>query len=416
LELRPCYGETEAPLWEGGWSPLRTWTTPRWKYIHTTRPELFDLEQDPGELRNVVDQYAAKAEEFRRDLAAFESSLTVRRGSAAVLSDAERRALAGLGYAGGRSPAQESDQPRRDIKDALIHAEHVHRCMHLIDNNQFDEAERLLEGVVAALPDYAKAWGTLGVCRAKQEDYLAAERHFRKALALDANQNFARIGLGRALFAQNRFQDCVEQLEIAVDHEPTALDAQYFLGEASRRLGHWETSRRAFEAAIKRSPDFAPARVGLADLARDEGRLDDAAELYQGLLQRDPVAAALGLASVYRQQERDAEAVAVLEDFLRRMPRHVEGLTTLARLLATSADASVRNPARAVEAAEQACRLTERRQAGPLMSLSKAYAAAGRTERAIQTAETALTLAREAGSATQAEEIEKALSEYRGGR
>ncbi|MGE0378541.1 MAG: sulfatase, partial [Planctomycetaceae bacterium] len=35
---RPCYGETEAPLMEAGWCPLRTWTTARWKYIHSTQP------------------------------------------------------------------------------------------------------------------------------------------------------------------------------------------------------------------------------------------------------------------------------------------------------------------------------------------------------------------------------------------
>lgn len=269
---RPCYGETEAPLMEGGWCPLRTWTTDRWKYIQSTQPELYDLAADPHETLNRLADHPDEAARLAEQLASFESKLRPREGSNAVLSEQEQRALASLGYTGGHVVAQQNDQPRRDIKETLRYAEQVHECMHRIDRSELTEARQILEGVVEALPDYSKAWGTLGVCLARLEDYPAAERSFRRALELDTKQNFARIGLGRMLFAQDRFEECIEELEAAVAAEPTALDAQYYLAEACRKLGRWDRARAAYKAALTISPGFAPAETGLADLDRDQTR------------------------------------------------------------------------------------------------------------------------------------------------
>jgi arylsulfatase A-like enzyme len=50
-----CYSATDDPFLMEGWSPQRSLTTERWKYIRTTRPELFDLSVDPNETQNLAD-------------------------------------------------------------------------------------------------------------------------------------------------------------------------------------------------------------------------------------------------------------------------------------------------------------------------------------------------------------------------
>jgi tetratricopeptide (TPR) repeat protein len=286
---------------EGGWCPLRTWTTERWKLIQSTKPELFDLKADPHESQNVIDRHSQAAEQLGRELADFEATLSVQQGAGAVLSEQEQRALASLGYARGHFVAQQDGTPRRDIKDTLRYAEQVHQCMHMIDRNELEQAQQVLEGVVQALPDYPKAWGTLGVCLAKQEGYPAAEAHFRQALALDANQNFARIGLGHVLFEQDRLEECVEHLQAAVAVEPAALTAQYYLAEACRKLQRWEASRTAFQAARRIAPGFVDAEIGLADLARDQGHVDEAAARYARVLQTNPQLEASRAAQIKRE-------------------------------------------------------------------------------------------------------------------
>lgn len=412
---RACYSETEAPYLEGGWSPLRAWTTDRWKYIQSTVPELYDLEADPGEAQNLFDQQPDEAALLAQELATFEGSLVAQQAEPATASAEELQALRGLGYAGGQAPARKSAAPLRDIKETLPYAEQVHHAMHLIDNQQAAEAQRMLEAVVAALPDYPKAWGTLGVCLAVQEQYAEAEPHYRRALELDGNQNFARIGLGRALFALNRLEECVEQLAVATRIDPSALDAQFYLGEACRRLQRWDQADAALSAATRIAPEFTEARRAFADLARDRGELDAAADRYLDVLQRDPSAdeAAVSRARVLAQLKRDGEAIETLEILLQRSPQQVDGLTELATLLATSDNKALRDARRAAALAEQACRLSNRRAAAPLRALAAAQAAAERWHAAIATAQEALDRAKEANDVSAATAIEADLVRYR---
>ena len=46
-----AYAESYAAFYKYGWAKQRSLTTPAWKYIDSTVPELFDRVQDPGEMR-----------------------------------------------------------------------------------------------------------------------------------------------------------------------------------------------------------------------------------------------------------------------------------------------------------------------------------------------------------------------------
>ena len=66
LESRELYAETFAPLYDFGWSSLRSVRSGPWKYIAAPSPELYDVTSDAGEQRNAIEREAARA----RDLAA----------------------------------------------------------------------------------------------------------------------------------------------------------------------------------------------------------------------------------------------------------------------------------------------------------------------------------------------------------
>ena len=53
LAARALYAESFAPLLDFGWSPLRTLREAGRKYIAAPRPELYDLDADPGETRDL---------------------------------------------------------------------------------------------------------------------------------------------------------------------------------------------------------------------------------------------------------------------------------------------------------------------------------------------------------------------------
>ena len=66
----PAFAESLLPLTHFGWSDLRVVRDGRWKYILAPRPELYDLDRDPGERQNLVATEAARAQAMRAGLTA----------------------------------------------------------------------------------------------------------------------------------------------------------------------------------------------------------------------------------------------------------------------------------------------------------------------------------------------------------
>jgi tetratricopeptide (TPR) repeat protein len=87
------------------------------------------------------------------------------------------------------------------------------------------------------------------------------------------------------------------------------------------------------------------------------------------------------------------DAVAELNRALQLAPDKVSALNSLAWLLATAADDSVRDAKRAVQLAERANTLAGNNNAAILHTLAAAYAEAGRFDEALQTARRAMKLA-----------------------
>jgi tetratricopeptide (TPR) repeat protein len=89
-------------------------------------------------------------------------------------------------------------------------------------------------------------------------------------------------------------------------------------------------------------------------------------------------------------------------------------LDELAWLLATYPDSKSRDGTEAVQLAERACTLTERRIPALLDTLGAAYAEAGDFSRAITTIEEALNLARTSGDSDAIKLSERILGSLRG--
>jgi arylsulfatase A-like enzyme len=95
-----AYSESEYPR-RLGWSPLRALRDGRFKLIDAPRPELYDLEQDPFEEKNVYHERRATADALMRRLATVVQTRSRTDGNTdanAVVSPEVRARLAALGY------------------------------------------------------------------------------------------------------------------------------------------------------------------------------------------------------------------------------------------------------------------------------------------------------------------------------
>jgi tetratricopeptide (TPR) repeat protein len=116
------------------------------------------------------------------------------------------------------------------------------------------------------------------------------------------------------------------------------------------------------------------------------------------------------------EQGHTAEAIHEFEIALRLRSDLLTVSNNLAWVLATTAEADLRNPAGAIAAGENAARLTEHADPAVLDTLAAAYASAGRFADAVRTLEHAISLSRERQDEASVREFTDRLALYRSRR
>lgn len=132
----------------------------------------------------------------------------------------------------------------------------------MIAQDQAPAAEEEYRKAIQLAPDQPRTYYQLALLLRNRQDELGEEPLLAQALAADAHYAPAYCERGRILLDQQRIQDAVAQLSLAIDYNPQLEQAYYLLARAYSRLGQKDkaeaTVRRftALRAANrKKSPD-----------------------------------------------------------------------------------------------------------------------------------------------------------------
>ena len=315
----------------------------QWKYIQTTRPELYDLQKDPEEQTNLVEAHAQQARSLKEHLShVLEQTVRTGEGQAdAPLDEELLQHLRSLGYVGGSGVAEDFsfDQSKRDPKDLIAFHNEYREAMHLIEQNRLTEARALGEQLITQHADIPRLYESLSGVALNQKDYAAAIRHGEKALAL----------------------------------KPGRMEVHYNLGVAYSASAQHGAAIRQFERVLALMPEAQTALQA----------------------KRVQVHNQLGLS--YARQKQYDQAIVQLGKSLRLNPKQPRMLNTLAWTLVNCPDHALRDPARALALARQACALTQSRHPVYLNTLAAVYEALNQLGEAVTTSERALTLAQAKG-------------------
>ncbi len=208
-----AYVETLAPQLDLDWSPLLGLRTARWKYLRAPRPELFDLEADPGERESRLEAYPEVAERLEAQLGARLASS--RAGALVRMSGEEREALRTLGYLGGMAPAPgrvlgEVGGP--DPKDHMQVLRGLAEAETLLTRGEPQAAFERLAGLEARGVGVEALRAAAALAAARPE---AAEQAARRALAVEVRRPDLHRLLGRALEEQGRREEARAALRAA---------------------------------------------------------------------------------------------------------------------------------------------------------------------------------------------------------
>ena len=283
---RPAYAESYYQNVLLGWSPLRAVRTARWKLVEAPRSELYDLEHDPGELQNRVEERAALASGLQRALQAIDSNggAAAAPPTAAARESAER--LRSLGYASGSTvPAAASGAI--DPKDRVAVWAAIEDGIDLTRRDAAS-AEQQFTRALQLDPGNGLALKYLGDLRFRAGRVRDARDLYRRAI--DAGFRHADVYVNLASIAEHdgRLDEARDVLASAVRLDASDADAWNRLGLVEARRNDLEAARRAFSRAIAASPDRAEPYYNLGVVERRAGNEAAAQSRLQDAIARNP--------------------------------------------------------------------------------------------------------------------------------
>jgi choline-sulfatase len=258
LSDEPAFAESLVPRLHYGWSDLRSVRDGRWKYILAPRPELYDLEADPGELRNLAALQDARARAMRNGL---ESQLRKEQSSprSADRSSMSPDAVERLGALGYVSPGGSIDKKSAgaDPKDTL---------------EEYKALSGLMQQALVAMRAGRSA---------------EAVQHLREVARRGLDSYELHFYLARALAADRQWRAAAVEYEKATKRFPAGVDAWRGLGESRIALRDPRGAEHAFGTLVSLAPQDAVGLMQLGETYRDLARWEDATQAIQRALALD---------------------------------------------------------------------------------------------------------------------------------
>ncbi len=283
---------------------------------------------------------------------------------------------------------------------------------------KFDDAIKYLNDALRIKPDFADAQNNIGAALARQGKFDEAIQHLNEALKINPDSAEAHANLGFAFAKMGDNKQAIEHYLASLQIDAAQPETQYNLANLFIEKGELDQAVSHYQEALKLKPEYLEARSNLAKALANQGKLEQAIELWQQLLQINPNEPVVhnNLATAYYRLGDFDKAVSHWQNALRLNPDNVSVLGKLAWLLAACNNPKYRDPTSAFELAQRACELTNYSDPRLLDILAAAYAASGKFDDAVKTAEKALVIANLFGQKDLASNINKRINLYRQGR
>ncbi len=279
----------------------------------------------------------------------------------------------------------------------------------------------------------------------------AAIECFKKAVEYDPERVMAHKLWGDELAKMGDFEGQIEQYETGLAEKDEDFRNRELLrislaaGKSLLEAGKVSQGETVFRKVLDKYPENDEAKFGLAQVAAQQGKVDEAIETcpqtagkmfklgrifqknnnvnggiaaYQRTieLKDDHVNAYNSLALLYYRKQQFANAIEQFEIALKFEPGNIPVKRNLAGLFAYCPDISLRNGEKAVELAVQVCQTSEFSNPVHVNVLAAAYAQAGEFDKAIATSEKAIVLANQRDQSYLASQFQKRLDLFKTGK
>jgi choline-sulfatase len=285
---RTAYAESLYGLHQLGFSPLYALESGSQRFIDAPRRELYDLEADPGETRDLLEARRPASRELFRALNELRSSLETAATAELTLDDVTREKLSSLGYLTASAPATRAGGSLPDPKDQMAL---FHRIQEAQDRKARDDCEavlRTLADIRAKETSIPLVYELLASCHLELGEWESAMTAAKEALARGIESSELHRDLGVAALRQGKPIDAERELRIALALDQANVVARHQLGDALRAQGRDQEAARAYRDALALNPRYVFAWNGLGMSLARAGKDGEALQAFRKVVELDP--------------------------------------------------------------------------------------------------------------------------------
>ncbi len=203
-------------------------------------------------------------------------------------ADEQMAKLRALGYVGG-SPGEDASKAVGGAASGqeAVPLNRYNEAVILLNHGKREDALREFRELQRVAPSFPLGFLGEGLVRLQEGNPVAAIPPLEKAVALDSRVGEAYADLGEAYLGAGRKEDGIRALSHALSLDPASGRTALVLAEAQLDRRNLAEAKRLFGVARKfaESPrDRASGCVGLAILAEQDRRFDEADSLYREAL------------------------------------------------------------------------------------------------------------------------------------
>lgn len=322
-----AYAEATYPLHHFGWSDLRALRSGRFKLIAAPRPELYDLQNDPAEARNIFDERRTLGDQMLARLRALERAMSAAGTSAEPRPEIDpdaRERLAALGYV-GIFVATTAGADRAALPDPK---DKVHLFNLMTEARELSKGEDRFARVVSTLtrvtredPKVIDAWFMLGNEHVREGRPEEAIAYFRKALALKPDYDIAVVNMANAYRQLGRDEEALVGYRRFLELDPRNPQVRYQVAQILIDRKLHDAARAELRAALEQEPKLAAARNALGVIDITEGNLAGAErEIREAIHQREDVRLAHFNLALIAESRGDLDTARL--EYLKEIERH----------------------------------------------------------------------------------------------
>ena len=198
-----------------------------------------------------------------------------------------------------------------------------------LEQNNFEQAEKLLQEVLSAQPSHPDALRFMGILYAMKKDWPAALAFVNQALDLAPDNAFAHSNKGNILQELGCIEDAIQSYDKAIALAPQNPETYNNKGNALQALNQFADSLEWYDKAITLAPQYAMAYNNKGNALQELKYFNEAVDCYNKALALGICAdgSFTGIGMVLQQVSRYEEAISFFDKAIDLNPQYVEAWT-----------------------------------------------------------------------------------------